>query len=349
MVTYGVLTDTGVLVENPREASRLHSKSQYGTPLNQNHLLLDTIEAAYLVSEHKLTIHINKKTILTFEDFFKLTTQKNPHFDSLFLIYRDLRKRGYALKKTPKPIQGFIHHIKKSEEPKKTIYVFTEHDQFSIKETQEILITAKTEHSVVWYGIVDEEGDLTYYEVSYITPQGNIHQEIMGSGQATLLENRVVLFDKDFANELHQKEFYGKPFSPGLQLSIIEAIYLMKKNHLTIKTIHNKKISATQLIKQYQKIYPDLPARIQVFEKLKHQGLIVKTGYKFGAHFRAYTHRPEKTHAEYLIHVVGCTYKERWSDISRAIRLAHSVNKEILFSYQENNETRYIKIGRLRP
>ena len=40
-----------------------------------------------------------------------------------------------------------------------------------------------------------------------------------------------------------------------------------------------------------------------------------------------------------------------WSDFSRAIRLAHSVNKEIIFAIHplKNKDIVYIKIGRLRP
>jgi tRNA splicing endonuclease len=35
--------------------------------------------------------------------------------------------------------------------------------------------------------------------------------------------------------------------------------------------------------------------------------------------------------------------------MSRAIRLAHSVNKEIIFACVEKNKIEYIKFGRLRP
>ena len=82
---------------------------------------------------------------------------------------------------------------------------------------------------------------------------------------------------------------------------------------------------------------------------MKNRGLIVKTGFKFGTHFRAYTKKPHITHAEYLIHVVNKNFKTIWSDFSRAIRLAHSVNKEFIFAIQYNKKIEYIKLGRLRP
>ena len=77
--------------------------------------------------------------------------------------------------------------------------------------------------------------------------------------------------------------------------------------------------------------------------------MLVKTGFKFGAHFRAYTKKPEETHAEYLVHVVPNGFKSTWAEISRAVRLAHSVNKEIAFARVEKNKIDYVKFGRLRP
>ena len=82
---------------------------------------------------------------------------------------------------------------------------------------------------------------------------------------------------------------------------------------------------------------------------MKKRGLIVKTGFKFGAHFRAYTKKPDETHAEYLIHAVDKKFKRMWAEISRAVRLAHSVNKEITFARVEENNIDYIRFGRLRP
>ena len=102
-------------------------------------------------------------------------------------------------------------------------------------------------------------------------------------------------------------------------------------------------------MKKYQKIYPDINRRLLVYKDLKHRGLIVKTGFKFGAHFRAYTKAPNLTHAEYLIHVVPVSFQQRWAEISRAIRLAHSVNKEILFAQVTTKTISYFRLGRLRP
>jgi tRNA-intron endonuclease len=136
----------------------------------------------------------------------------------------------------------------------------------------------------------------------------------------------------------------------GLQLSVIEALYLMEKKFIEIMNIVNDgKISFNEFRKIVKKNQPNIKLILTVFRDLKKRGLIVKTGFKFGAHFRTYSNKPDKTHAEYLIHVVDKSFESSWPEISRAVRLAHSVNKEIMFSSIRDNRIDYIKFGRLRP
>ncbi len=63
---------------------------------------------------------------------------------------------------------------------------------------------------------------------------------------------------------------------------------------------------------------------------MKGKGLLVKTGFKYGSHFRAYEGDPSKQHARYLVHAVPEDYTAMWPEVSRAVRLAHGVKKEIL-------------------
>ncbi|ENO11980.1 tRNA splicing endonuclease [Thermoplasmatales archaeon SCGC AB-539-C06] len=55
--------------------------------------------------------------------------------------------------------------------------------------------------------------------------------------------------------------------------------------------------------------------------------------------------KPDEIHAEYLIHAVDKKFKRTWAEISRAVRLAHSVNKEIMFARVEENNIDYIRFG----
>ncbi|MDH2905385.1 MAG: tRNA-intron lyase, partial [Methanomassiliicoccales archaeon] len=72
--------------------------------------------------------------------------------------------------------------------------------------------------------------------------------------------------------------------------------------------------------------------KMAVYDDMKNRGFIVKTGFKYGSHFRAYDADPEKAHAKFLVHAVSPGYAATWPEISRAVRLSHGVRKEILFA-----------------
>jgi tRNA-intron endonuclease, archaea type len=134
-----------------------------------------------------------------------------------------------------------------------------------------------------------------------------------------------------------------------LQLSFVEALYLLEKNVLEIQTTDGTILSEEKCVHKMQKLQPDIVQRLMVFKDLKQRGLLVKTGFKFGAHFRAYSKHPEATHAEYLIHVIEKGFTSVWAEVSRAVRLAHSVNKEFIFACIDEGTIDYIRFGRLRP
>ncbi len=81
-----------------------------------------------------------------------------------------------------------------------------------------------------------------------------------------------------------------------------------------------------------------------LYQDLLHRNFIVKSGFKYGEHFRIYTKSMEE-HAEYLVTFIG---DEEWYKISRAIRLSISVRKKILFSGYYEGKLKYIEINRLK-
>src|SRR2546428_141276 len=95
-------------------------------------------------------------------------------------------------------------------------------------------------------------------------------------------------------------------------------------------------------------IQPDFELRLQAYEDLTSRGVISKTGFKYGSHFRAYEGDPETHHAKYLVHVVPKGHRGAWPEISRAVRLAHGVKKQILFG-EVGDGVRYVKLERVRP
>jgi tRNA-intron endonuclease len=313
-------------------------------------LQLNLLEGVFLLDEGKMRLFQNKKQI-NFPQLLRLAAQQIPEFETKYLVFKDLRNRGHAITLCNNDVPVMFRNFKQNHEnvPSCIIAAFSERDILDIDATKQLIQQVTKKNSALWFALVDEEGDLTYYDVSGIDLAGDNSEQRYPKGTCILLKNRLILFDKKLADQLIQKEFFGKPFGEVLQLSFVEALYLLERNVLEIQTNDGKNLSETKCINLMMKLQPDIEQRVLVFKDLKQRGLLVKTGFKFGAHFRAYTKQPDKTHAEYLIHVVEKGFMSIWAEISRAVRLAHSVNKEFVFARIDDKTIDYIKLGRLRP
>jgi tRNA-intron endonuclease len=100
------------------------------------------------------------------------------------------------------------------------------------------------------------------------------------------------------------------------------------------------------------KLQPEFEQRLAVYKDLKKRGMIVKTGFKYGTHFRVYEGDPDCEHSEFLMHAVPTDFETTWEEISRAVRLAHGVRKQMLFARLpkvKKGEIDYIRLARIKP
>jgi len=345
MIT-GKLEEGNILIEKTKDIGRLYNKSGFGQPLSGNKLQLSLIEGVFLLDEKKIRIYQNKK-IINFQKLVELAAKKIPEFEIKYLAFKDLRKRGYAVKEYDGK-EKITFHIKQKVNNQIFVSVFSERDFLNIKETTDLEKYVSKKDGKLWFAIIDEEGDITYYDVSKIDIKGKTKEHTFKKARGVFLKDRVVIFDEKASKTFFEKEFYGKFFGNGLQLSFVEALYLSENNLIDFYDVDEKEIKKDKIEQVAHKLQPDIKLRLTVFRDLKKKGLIVKTGFKFGAHFRAYTKNPDETHAEYLVHIVKKDFKSIWSEISRAVRLAHSVNKEFVFA-SVNKKIEYVRFGRLRP
>src|SRR2546428_395275 len=199
-------------------------------------------------------------------------------------------------------------------------------------------------------GLVDEESDLTYYSVREAHPRGHPPATLRKTNVVVhFLGDRAVVIDEVQAKTLHEAGFFGKIVGRRLQLSLLETAYPLKAGLVEVREADtDRPIRLARLIKESKATQPDFELRLQAYEDLTGRGVISKTGFKYGSHFRAYEGDPETHHAKYLVHVVPKGHRGAWPEISRAVRLAHGVKKQILFG-EVGDGVRYVKLERVRP
>lgn len=330
------LVENKVIVKDAKEGNRIYNKGCFGT--FNGKLNLHLIEACYLLEKGRISIEANGRKI-DLKEFMEHALNMLPDFEIKYLVYRDLRERGYVVRVA----KDFLLYERGKRPPAKPAFLvkaISERRKFKIKEIEEFIEEAENKLII---GIVDEEGDLTYYLVKFFEMKGKIEEKEY-KGEIVLLNDRCIVFDKFLANEL-KKDFIGRDFGKYVQLSLMEAGYLAKRG---AKIKKNDVILSLEDFMEYaKKIQPDIEERLKVYEDLRKLQLLPKTGFKFGTHFRVYDKMPEETHAPYLIHVVNENYEATWAEISRAIRLAHSVKKEMIFCIANN--LKYIRLRRVTP
>jgi len=118
-----------------------------------------------------------------------------------------------------------------------------------------------------------------------------------------------------------------------LKLDAYETLFLMR--HASLKcNIQEKRMVAEAMERR-----GDFMSLYNVYEDFRLRGFVVKTGFKFGTHFRLYfpgaapsLEQGEWMHSKHVIHVFPRETKMLISEWSRAIRVAHGVRKTFILA-----------------
>ena len=349
----GHLIDEFVMVKDEKEASQIYNKGYYGNPQSGGALKLNLIEALFLLEGGKLEIKKNNRR-MNFVRLFRYANNLFPDFEIKYIVYRDLKMRGYIVKPDVKPahFRVFPRGGRPSKSPSKFwVYAASERGMFDLEDMVSQIRRVLRARKKLLIGIVDEEGDLTYYQSRLVRPKGRVKPGKYDiKAGALFFGDRVMVLDSEEADILHDTEFFGKFIGGGLQLSLLETAYLLEMEALMVRDAKTgRKINPSQFKKKAERIQPDFDTRLRVYKDLKSKGMIVKTGFKYGTHFRVYKGDPEKEHALYLVHAVSSTYHSTWPEISRAVRLAHGVKKELLIGRVMEKKAEYVRLKRVRP
>ena len=346
----GTLRDGAVIVDHPGEASTLHNKGSFGEPRSGGGVTLSLLEAIYLVESGRLEV-ASAEARLPLPGLFRHAHGRVPGFEVRYLVYRDLRQRGFVVKESAPPMDFRVYP--RGGGPKQTpskwvVRAISERWVFDLDAlTGDARRTASARKSLL-LAVVDEESDITYYTVREVAPKGRAASAPGTGAVVHLLEDRATVLDEGDVARLHAGGSFGKIVGTRLQLSLLETAHLLKAKAIEVRRADtNRAMTLPSLLAQARRLQPDLDLRLQVFEDLKARGIVVKTGFKYGSHFRAYEGDPERTHAKYLVHALPAHHRGMWPEVSRAVRLAHGVKKRLLFA-AVGDDVRYVSLERVR-
>jgi len=157
---------------NSVEAFSLHKKSHFGEPLGEQ-VQYSLSETLFLVENKKMDVFCGRKKISS-KELMKKIQRADKRIHIKYPVFRDLRERGYIIKTALKFGADFRVYEKGARPGEKHAkwIVFADHESKRLT-WHEFSAKNRVAHSTkknLLLAIVDEEGDVSYYECSWIRP-----------------------------------------------------------------------------------------------------------------------------------------------------------------------------------
>ena len=348
----GILVDDIVEVRDPSEGGRLYTRGNYGYPRSGGGVDLDLVEATYLFECGRLEVESGGEKA-SFGELFMHSAAIYEDFDIRYLVYRDLRQRGFVVKSESGEFDLTVFPrgmTLSNSRPEYYVKAVSESAVFEIYDLISQVMDADSRGRKVLYGVADEEGDVTYYRMSLRDPSGKVFLSDSGIvPEGWLVRDRIFVYDLEDAEALRSGGFFGKTVGGFTQLSLTEGCFLLSRGRLSVFSPDGGPVPFEALRDFSSSVQEGFPARLKVYSDLRDRGMVVKSGFKYGNHFRVYTSSPDDCHARYLVHAIGDGVIRTWAEVSKTVRLSGGVKKEILFGKVVRKGVQYLEFQWFRP
>ena len=162
-----------VIADETTDTKSLYDQSRFGE-LKEGKIQYSLVEALYLLEKEKMEIVDVDNKKVDYDIFIKKASKIEPNFWVRYVVFRDMRSRGYIIKTALKfgaDFRVYDRGIKPGEDHAKWI-------MYPVKETDSLTwytFSAKNRvaHSTrkrLLLAVVDDEGDCTFYECIWTRP-----------------------------------------------------------------------------------------------------------------------------------------------------------------------------------
>ena len=151
-------------------ADRISQHGFYGSRLDDGRLEIEPIEVLHLLERKRIILTTPDGTSIDSSFVVNKTIEKDPDIWIRYLVFRDLRSRGYAVR------QGFGAGIgfrvySRGERPgaaaaNQLIYVLKEGVSISLHDLDTVTETAASARKTLLFALVDQNGEVNYYRVA---------------------------------------------------------------------------------------------------------------------------------------------------------------------------------------
>ncbi len=168
-----IVRGRGAILENSADAKSLNKSSHFGSVLDDGRIEVSSEEVLFLLETKRVRVLDGRGKPLSFaaasERLLRSSTQI-----ARYKAFSDLRRRGYIVKTALKFGADFRVYSKGAQPGKDharwILYVGKEHDRLPMRDFAARSRVAHGTRKQLLLAIVDDEGDVTYWEARWLRP-----------------------------------------------------------------------------------------------------------------------------------------------------------------------------------
>jgi len=168
-----VIFENGKGLVASEDADRLSQQGFYGTRIDGNRLELEPVELLHLIERKRAIASVPSGEIIGSDHIVNSLLEEDPDLWIRYLVFRDLRSRGYAVRKGFGSGIGFRVYAR-GDKPgdanaKELVYVLKEGVPISLSDLDLVTRTAAGSRKELVFALVDQNGEVNFYKVAQST------------------------------------------------------------------------------------------------------------------------------------------------------------------------------------
>ncbi len=152
----------------------LYDKTRFGEPIRGKKFQYALLEALHLLERKRFVVVDGRGKKLSFNDYVKKASRVEKNFWTRYLVFSDLRRRGYIVKTALKfgaDFRVYDRGVKPGDDHAKwVVFPVSEGNSLTWFEFAAKNRVAHSTRKRLLLGIADAEGEVTYYEVAWKRP-----------------------------------------------------------------------------------------------------------------------------------------------------------------------------------
>jgi tRNA-intron endonuclease len=176
-----VVFENGKGIASCEDADRLSQQGFYGTRIEGNGLELEPVELLHLIERKRVAVKTSTGESIGSDHIVSALLKEDPDLWVSYLVFRDLRSRGYAVRKGFGGGIGFRVYAR-GDKPgaanaKELVYVLKEGVPISLSDLDLVTQAAANSRKDLVFALVDQNGEVNFYKVA----QSNL-RDLSGDG-----------------------------------------------------------------------------------------------------------------------------------------------------------------------